>query len=274
VYGSSASGNGLEGSSGTGAGVYGSSLSQGVVGQATAMSGTSYGVYGRNTTLSGAGVYGESDYASGLGVHGHSAGSGEGVRGTSINGNGVAGYSTNGYGVYSQGDAHVEGSLTWQPKTSYLSVPMAAFQPSDPNYAFLNTGSMLFVCGNVADFKLFYAPVDLPQGATVTAIGFQYCSERPDEINRAELFLVKQDLYSDWEATPDPLANVTNPGTMGQVTCAVYTAPANVAIDNSQSAYHLELWLKGNSEISCPALDAGSPDVRGIFVEYTFSEPY
>jgi hypothetical protein len=190
VYGFSASGNGLEGSSGSGYGVYGSSLTTGVMGVATSMSGTNYGVYGRNSTSSGAGVYGKSEHASGLGVHGHSDGSGEGVRGTSINGYGVAGYSTggngvvgastSGYGVYSQGDAHVEGNLSWQPKTGYLSVAPAAFHPSRGDFSFVNDGHTLRNPELTGEARRhYYALVQLPNGATITKLTIHWFADRP-----------------------------------------------------------------------------------------------
>ncbi len=50
------------------------------------------------------------------------------LKGQSSQGTGVYGQG-GAYGLYSQGNAHVEGDLTWRSKTGYISVAAGAFQP-------------------------------------------------------------------------------------------------------------------------------------------------
>src|SRR5271165_2091220 len=84
------SGVGVNGISGTGDGVLGSSQKNGVHGQSSSPHDS--GVWGENTGQ-GYGVSGSTNSASGAGVWGSNAGSGPGVKGTSQGGNGVYGES-------------------------------------------------------------------------------------------------------------------------------------------------------------------------------------
>jgi hypothetical protein len=291
VYGTSASGNGLEGSSGSGSGVYGSSLTNGLMGVATSMSGTSYGVYGRNSTSSGAGVYGESEHANGLGVHGHSDGGGEGVRGTSIDGNGVAGYSTNGnavfgtstsgYGVYSQGDAHVEGNLTWQAKTGYLSIAPAAFHPSRDDFSFINDGHTLRNPGLTGgERRHYYALVQLPHGATITKLTIHYYAYRelPAPIDgpcppplptpndglcaSGRIGLLRTDFTG--LSGEQFMAEVREAQTAQDETGSNWTTGISYAtVDNTSYAYYI--WA---------GIAADGFWLTGVQIEYQISEPY
>jgi hypothetical protein len=96
---------------GTAAGVVGSTSSSSgmaIEGVSTAATGTTYGVYGITSSTGGYGVYGQAAAATGAtyGVYGLAM---------SATGYGVYGLATGstGYGVYSAGNAHVEGNLTY-----------------------------------------------------------------------------------------------------------------------------------------------------------------
>jgi len=103
-------GNGVEGDSSGGKGVYGSTTSAGA---------GSAGVWGENDASGGTGVVGKAGGTSGTGVYGSSDGYGSsGVLGNSSNGNGVSGISgsfigpgvsSTGYGVYGSGYSGVRG---------------------------------------------------------------------------------------------------------------------------------------------------------------------
>jgi hypothetical protein len=69
-----------------------------------------------------------------------------------------------------QGDAHVEGTLSWATRTGYISVPAAAFEPGADTFQYHNNGSNLYT-----DYGAnFFAPVNLPDGSTVTKVTFYY----------------------------------------------------------------------------------------------------
>jgi hypothetical protein len=77
-----------------------------------------------------------------------------------------------GYGVYSSGNAHVEGNLTWKSKTSYIAVSAAAFRPQADGYDFTNLGCYVTNMDSASD--IYEAPVQLPHGATVTGMTFYW----------------------------------------------------------------------------------------------------
>ncbi|UCG88325.1 MAG: hypothetical protein JSW71_07220, partial [Gemmatimonadota bacterium] len=82
------------------------------------------------------GVYASSYGAAGvLGVASATSGRSIGVHGQCV--------SPEGYGVYSDGNAHVAGELTWQAKTSYVSIAPAAFRPARKDLDYTNTGASL-----------------------------------------------------------------------------------------------------------------------------------
>ncbi|MDX9953581.1 MAG: hypothetical protein RBT75_05775 [Anaerolineae bacterium] len=214
---------------------------------------------GRFTSRSrgGVGVYGgdndTGDYSFGYGVWGKS---------TSHWGYGVYGEnaSPDGYGVYSAGNAHVQGELTWQPKTSYISVPAAAFIPyassltpvcHDPYY--INIGDRLTVYDSPCTVSQFEAPVILPHDATVTAMTFHYYDR--DSGRDATVTL--------WRDFDEQLATVTSSGDDGfgsNTTTAINYA----RVDNQNHTYFLEATLVTMQWV----------DLRFVVIEYTINAPY
>lgn len=132
-------------------------------------------IYGENRGAS-AGIYGRSDGWNAVvgwnvsdnsaGVWGNNIGGGYGVRGDSSSGYGGYFASSSGYGLYSEGDAHIEGQLTWELVTSYLSIPAADFQPHEDGYDYMVDTTAIH--NNRSTSEYFIAPVHLPHRATVT----------------------------------------------------------------------------------------------------------
>jgi hypothetical protein len=188
-----------ETSSTAGFGVYGIGTSTGMAGKATAVSGTTVGVYGEATSPSGTGVSGEGGrygvkgvgkaLTGSHGVHGQTAsttGGSSGVQGIASGSSGktygVYGRSDSpgGFGVYSDGNAHVEGNLSWKAKKGYLSIPPAAFQPPSDDDSYENAGTWFGNSGLTGSTRVFfYAPVHLPHGATITRFTIHYHARRP-----------------------------------------------------------------------------------------------
>jgi hypothetical protein len=201
-----------------------------------------YGVVGQSTTK--AGVYGSSR-------------SNYGVWGISEDGAGVLGQSTNGYAVYSAGPAYVGGDLSWQAKTSYISVSAAAFRPSSSENTFVNIGNYLAPSDPLS--SIFIAPVQLPQGAVITSVTYYW--QDLDSTVDANTYVVLE--RSDLDGTATPLMVVYSSGGSGNGStkepCTI-----NCVVDNSQSAYFLEV------NFTSTALHA----LYGVTIEYTISEPY
>ena len=240
-----------------------SSTGVGVTGEAGSASGkspiTGAGVWGDSSGLPGvvgtsnsaAGVFGWS--TSNAGVGGLSD-SGNGVEGTSNSGYGVYGSSTSNKAIYSNGDAHVEGDLTWKAKTSYVSVSAAAFHPMYDGYDYDNPGNELW--NKDGDSDAYVAPVQLPHGATVTKLTFYWwdgsavdgrCTLYRNDLTGTEVVVAEA-----WTSGSDATSHSSQDTTMAYAT-----------IDNSQYAYYLYLDL--------PDMVVG---VYGVVIEYTITEPY
>jgi len=263
VYGYSLGGYGVHGRATGGTGVYGTGSTTGTVGIATSGSGTTYGVYGRNATFAGAGVYGESSYSSGIGVRGYSAAgtgvggystSGNGVRGSSTSGNGVWGYSTSGHAIYSEGDTHINGDLTWSTRTGYVAVSAAAFRPQDEGYEYTNHGYQL---GTSTTDSEYYAHVQLPHGVNVTKVTFYWYDTFGGLID-ARCRLYRNDMANNAEQQMAEMWSFGNSGDGSSDTSAI-TYPD---IDNEHYSYYLE-WVLDSSLWG-----------YGVVITYEYTEPY
>ncbi len=232
-----------------------------VQGEATSLATASdYQAFGGKFTSrsrGGVGVYGgdndTGDYSFGYGVWGQSLSRwGYGVYGENA--------SPDGYGVYSAGNAHVQGELTWQPKTSYVSVPAAAFIPyastNNPvclNPYYINIGDRLTVYDSPCTVSQFEAPVNLPHDAMVTAMTFHYYDR--DAGRDATVTL--------WRDFDEQLATVTSTGDAGfgsNTTTAINYA----RVDNQNHTYFLEATLVTMQWV----------DLRFVVIEYTVNGPY
>ena len=279
VVGISAHDTGVAGlaTSNDGVGIQGVAPVTGTVGIATNSNGLAYGVYGKSDSDSGIGVYGEgghigvegegeygvrgwSDDTGGIGVYGrNSAGSGSGIgvygRSDSPDGSALYGLAAGGgYGLYTEGDAHVEGELTWSKKTSYLSIAPAAFVPHNTGYFYSQEGKFLVAFSD--DSPDYYATVSLPHGATVTRVTCAWVDASIDQDVTCALY--RSDLFG----SSIEMAEVVSSGSSG----SDYGADVTIEvpkIDNSNYIYYMEVDL--------PALNLA---LSGVIIEYTFTEPY
>jgi hypothetical protein len=250
VYGVSTSGNGTSGQSSSGAGVWGFSVSgaglhgtssiSGTVGIATRHTGTNYGVYGRNASANGAGVYGTSTHA-------------------------------DGYGLYSDGDAHVEGDLSWKPRTSYVSVAAAAFEPNDMDIDYHNDGYRVWHRGSVDTKKAYFAPVALPHNSRLKSLSVKVCGDWGNVSGNFEFRMLREDTANTSASTgPTELVSLISP-MIPKDTCVDLQAInfAYDVVDNSRYVYYLGAWMVGNF-----AEDAPYISLRGAIIEYETSQPY
>ena len=166
VYGSSAGveGRGVFGentrTTGEAYGVYGSTLSTsgtGVSGLASNLSGTTYGVFGQSNSTVGSGVYGFAHAGTGTNY---------GVYGITN--------SADGYGVYSDGDCHVNGTLT--KSSGWFKID----HPLDPAnmylyHSFVESPDMMNIYnGNVVTDDNGEAWVELPEYFAALNQDFRY----------------------------------------------------------------------------------------------------
>jgi hypothetical protein len=248
LWGFSVSGDGVSGTSTSGAGLRGTSGISGTVGIATQSTGMNYGVYGQNASADGAGVYGTSAHP-------------------------------DGYGVYSDGDAHVEGELTWKPMTGYVSVAPAAFEPSDNSIDYYNDGYMLWHKGSalVENQMAYYAPVALPHQAQLKSLSFKMCTvESPMYDGDIEMRLLRADL-ADGSATAGPTEIAVVISEYSWIdTCVTFQTNTFTPdiVDNSQYVYYLGAWMTGNGLGLVGPLEDVRISLRGAIIEYQVSRPY
>ena len=255
-------------------GVFGQSNSSegyGLHGLATALSGYTAGVFGESLSELGFGVRGEGQHAGVYGLGTDNSGLSHGILGrtnsTRDGASGVYGFaaagrgrtygvygvteSPEGYGVYSDGNAHIEGELTWKAKMGCVSVSPAAFQPMESDVSYTNRGGSLTCNSAPMDpfaREVFVAPVSLPHGALVKSVEMYLYSKRPKssiERERADgfaipsLHLVRSDFGDNWVT----MADVEPGGSMESDVSKSFSTSriASPAVDNSQYTYFLRL---------------------------------
>jgi hypothetical protein len=245
LWGFSVGGDGVSGTSTSGAGLRGTSGISGTVGIASRTTGTNYGVYGQNASADGAGVYGATTHP-------------------------------DGYGVYSEGDAHVEGDLTWKPITGYVSVAPAAFEPSDNSIDYYNDGYMVWHNGGglIEDQVPYFAPVALPHQAQLKRLSVKVCAWAPMVAGKFEFRLLRGDTTTTAPSDgPTEIALITS-GWIDDDTCVIYETNtfASDIVDNSRYVYYLGAWMVGYSD--SPATDPPYLSLHGANIEYQVSGPY
>jgi len=199
-----------------------------------------------------AGIWGDSQYNNG-------------VIGTSQQGNGVYGYSETGKAVYADGDAHVEGELTWKAKRSVISIPTSAFIPEQLNDAgnvpYDNEGYYLKNESNSVEW--FTAPVQLPQGAVIKQLNVGW----RDGSDLSASLMLRRRSFTDFSGTFDSMAQVDSVGSLHTIREGLWSDDTIdfATIDNERYAYYLEVTMRSASE-----------DIRlyGVNIVYEITEPY
>ncbi len=267
-----------ESKSAAGAGISGwntnSSGGYGIYGNSTASGGTPYGVYGIASDAGSAtsyGVYGKSNSSFGTGVGGISPQNG--VYGEASNTSGATwgvygkSNSASGYGVYSSGNAHVEGQLTWKAMTGTISIPGLAFQPFDGAGILVRDISGGGVTPSSSSSVLSYAPIQLPNNATVTKLSFYWADSSNSNGN---VSLYRTDMQGNENAMAAAFSSGGSSGGGGGTTVtssSSTTTISSAAIDNTAYSYYLYLNLPIDS-------NGASIKAYGVTVEYTITQPY
>jgi hypothetical protein len=119
--------------------------------------------------------------------------------------------------------------------SGYISVPAAAFQPLMSSYVYINSG--VEVRPEDMNSTLFYAPLQLPHGATITKVTFFW----RDTSTYNGYVTLERSILSN--GTGEIMATVytvdNNPG----VYSTSETNIANPVVDNAHHSYYLNLGL-------------------------------
>jgi hypothetical protein len=263
-----------------GDGVRGEGAYRGVYGEGTDPSGITYGVYGTSNGNNGYGVWGQSLHRDGVygastngnGVFGSTASSGNGKAGvygvaTATGGEtyGVYGQamSSDGYGIYSLGDAHVAGALSWTAITSYISIGPTGFDyyvgyGTDPE---ITWSEIEPPSGCTPDQMFGYvAHLQLPHQAKLTSVTFYWRDDSPTQDSR--LRFMRPDLLG---GSPLILAEMYTSGNAGTPSSTTHTwviGDPVATVNNATNTYLLDLELYCNTRF------------YAAVIEYTISEPY
>jgi len=152
------------------------------------------------------------------------------------------------------GNAHVEGNLTWQEKTSYVAISAAAFGPADHGTEYLNFGQSVALTGG-GPSGFFHAQVQLPQGAEVDRMTCYW----EDNITENGEFSLRRLHLIDGSADVMGLAETSGDGGNG----SSYDDSIEYGlVDNAENAYFIRARLYSDMAL------------YGIVIEYRFTEPY
>jgi hypothetical protein len=153
-----------------------------------------------------------------------------------------------------QGDAHVEGALTWATQTGHISIPAAAFEAGSDLFTYYNDGGNLYSTYGTN----FFAPVQLPDGSTVTKVTFYFYDDTAAGNVTATLYRLDLGfgvVYS--------MASVTSSD--GGYGSDYDDSISYAQVDNESNAYYLYA--------AFGAYDADL-QVRAVVIEYEFTRPY
>ncbi len=179
----------------------------------------------------------------------------------------LAANNGSGPALMADGNAHVNGDLSWYTRTSYISVSPAEFQPFNETQSYNRTGRRLYPTGGD---PWFYAPLQLPHGATVTKMEFQYFHDSLASNGAVTMTLRRGpvtglgilgvDLYED----------------MAQVV-SQDSGPSHYGLDHDDSIDHAIVdneghiyWLYAKFG---GTLDANRK-IMAVTIEYQYTEPY
>ena len=155
------------------------------------------------------------------------------------------------------GNAHVHGNLTWYTRTSYVSVAPPAFVPADEAYQYdRDSGSGLKQDG-ASTGSIYYAPVSLPHGATVTKFTAYYYDGGTNGAISATL------RYSNLGTGSYAMAEADSTGDSGYGDTDD-TSIDYAEVDNETRAYYVR--------VEFPAAPySGTLNFKGIVIEYQYT---
>ncbi len=147
------------------------------------------------------------------------------------------------------------GAVSWYPQTARIVVPAAAFTPGEDGYDYTNYGGNLIPGNNTSD--TYYAPVYLPQGATVTRMIFYWYDD--STVNDGMASLRRAPLTTG--SPSHTMAQVYSDGSSGDGSSE--TTSINYAtVDNTTYMYFL-MWDLGAGNVG-----------HAVVIEYTYTGPH
>jgi hypothetical protein len=170
-------------------------------------------------------------------------------------------FSNNGSGpaLLAEGDVHIDGNLSWYTRTGYVSVAPAAFVPDDEAYQYDRDSGAGLKQDGPSTGSIFYAPVALPHGATVTEFTVYFFDNSTNGAISATL------RYSNMAAGSYAMAEAAS--TDDNYGSTSDTSIDYATVDNETRAYYVRAQFPA-------APYSGTLNLKGIVVEYQYTQPY
>ena len=143
------------------------------------------------------------------------------------------------------------------PKTGYLTITAAAFTPGLLTSAYVNNGAVL--SPSTTNQTCWYAPVNLPHGATMSRLHLWYASESPDLVI---IQLIRRTFANGAEGQ---IVSESAPASGGLYRVAGYPITgAMQTVDNARHGYYVRMCLQydGTGE---------TPKYHGARITYTYT---
>lgn len=170
-------------------------------------------------------------------------------------------FTNNGSGpaLVAEGDVHIDGNLSWYTRTSYVSVAPPAFVPDDEAYAYDRDSGPGLKQDSPSAGSIYYAPVSLPHGATVTKFTIYYY----DDSTNGEILARLR--YSNLGTGSYAMAEALSAD--GGYGDTEDTSIDHAEVDNETRAYYVR--------VQFPAAPySGTLNFKGVVIEYQYTEPY
>ncbi len=155
-------------------------------------------------------------------------------------------------------------SPAWDAQSGRISLPGAAFMPENSDaytVAEYNTASVLYLDGGGAERK-FFAPLQLPDGATITSITLDFWQNGISETITAKL---RRTSFSGAGGYTDAEVTSSDQGATGA--SVTDTTIDNPTVSNDSYAYAIEADFSDDSK-------GVNLRLVGVEVTYTFTSPY
>jgi hypothetical protein len=156
--------------------------------------------------------------------------------------------------IHVQGDAHVNGAVTWSERTGHITIPAAAFEAGNDAFEYNNSGAALY-----SDYGVnFVAAVNLPHYSTVTKMTLHYYDDTAG--GDLTMYLRRFDLVT---AVAFNMAEVTSSD--GGIGSGYDDVISHSQVDNLGSSYYL------HAEFGASTVDL---KLHAVTIEYEFTGPY
>ena len=124
--------------------------------------------------------------------------------------------------------------------SGYISVPAAAFHPTDSAATYVNSGVSL-KSNSMTGTNRYVAEVYLPHGSTIDSLECFMADQMVSYEGSCDL-----EILQGSDGTYHPMGTVSTSGYLGYYTDFWTTTISYADVDNNQNAYFLNLYLPGN----------------------------